>query len=69
MPSPIWGLPRPTLATRLRRAVGFRNIAVHNYRAVDWGIVHSIATMHLDDFTEFARVIGGRLDPGIPGRM
>jgi len=36
---------------------------------VDWGIVHSIATTHLDDFTEFARVIGGRLDPGIPGRM
>lgn len=32
----------PALAQRMRKAVGFRNIAVHNYQAVDWAIVHSI---------------------------
>ncbi|MHB1273892.1 MAG: type VII toxin-antitoxin system HepT family RNase toxin [Rhodanobacter sp.] len=42
-------------ALRLRKAVGFRNIAVHNYSAIDWAIVHAIATRHLDDFEAFAR--------------
>lgn len=63
------GLVSEDLAGRLRRAVGFRNIAVHTYRAIDWGIVHTIATTRLDEFREFARVIGARLDSGIPGRM
>ncbi len=43
------------LAGRLRRAVGFRNVAVHSYRAIDWQIVHAIAHTHLEDFTVFAR--------------
>jgi len=43
------------LALRLRKAVGFRNIAVHNYSGIDWVIVHAIATRHLDDFEAFAR--------------
>ncbi|MHB1273889.1 MAG: type VII toxin-antitoxin system HepT family RNase toxin [Rhodanobacter sp.] len=47
------------LALRLKKAVGFRNIAVHNYSAIDWAIVHAIATRHLDDFEAFAR----HLDP------
>ncbi len=55
------GILSDPLASRLRRAVGFRNIAVHNYRAMDWEIVHAIATVHLADFREFARVIGARL--------
>ena len=50
------------LATRLRKAVGFRNIAVHQYQAIDWTIVHSIARHHIDDFSEFARAIVSRLD-------
>jgi len=41
-------------ATRMRKAVGFRNIAVHEYEKVDWTIVHRIATRHLDDFRKFA---------------
>ena len=43
------------LALRLKKSVGFRNIAVHNYSGIDWAIVHAIATRHLDDFEAFAR--------------
>ena len=49
------------LAKQLKKAVGFRNIAVHNYGEIDWAIVHAIARHQLGDFTEFARVIGFRL--------
>lgn len=45
------------LAQRMKRAVGFRNIAVHNYEAINWHVVHSIATRHLDDFREFAESV------------
>ncbi|MBZ5755689.1 DUF86 domain-containing protein [Pseudomonas sp. S5(2021)] len=47
----------PDLAERLKRAVGFRNLAVHNYEAINWAIVHSITSRHLDDFDDFARSI------------
>ena len=43
------------LAGRMKAAVGFRNIAVHNYQAIDWQIVHRIIHERLDDFREFAR--------------
>jgi uncharacterized protein YutE (UPF0331/DUF86 family) len=49
------------LAARLKKAVGFRNIAVHNYEQIDWAIVHSIARHHLVDFTDFARSVASRL--------
>ena len=39
----------PDVAARMKKAVGFRNVAVHNYEAIDWQIVHAIATRHLDD--------------------
>ena len=45
------------LATRLKKSVGFRNIAVHNYDAINWDIVHSIVQLHLRDFSEFAKAI------------
>lgn len=49
------------LALQLKRAVGFRNIAVHHYEKIDWLIVHRIASHHLSDFTEFATVVAARL--------
>ncbi|MFP4182016.1 MAG: type VII toxin-antitoxin system HepT family RNase toxin [Thiohalospira sp.] len=49
------------LADRLKKAVGFRNIAVHNYERIDWEIVHSICSRHLDDFRNFARIVYDRL--------
>ena len=47
----------PELALRMKKAVGFRNIAIHNYEAIDWQITHLIATRHLDDFSDFAAAI------------
>lgn len=50
------------LANRLRKAVGFRNIAVHNYEAINWEIVYSIVKYHLADFSEFAKVVAVKLE-------
>lgn len=58
------GVISSALAERMRKAVGFRNIAVHNYRAVDWQIVHTICTHHLDDFRMYAAAIVTWLDRG-----
>jgi len=49
------------LANQLKRAVGFRNIAVHNYEEIDWKIVHSIARDQRDHFKQFAKAISSRL--------
>jgi len=56
------GIIREDLALRLKKAVGFRNLAVHNYETVDWVIVHAIASKHLGDFTEFAAAVAMQLD-------
>jgi uncharacterized protein YutE (UPF0331/DUF86 family) len=45
------------LARRLQRAVGFRNIVVHNYEVIDWEVVHSLARNHLDDFAAFVAAV------------
>ena len=45
------------LAGRLKRMVGFRNVAVHDYRKLDLQIVQKIVTEHLDDFLEFTRTL------------
>ena len=44
-------------AERMAKLVGFRNTAVHAYQAIDWDIVYSIITNHIDDFRDFARQI------------
>ena len=56
------GVLNNELASSLKKAVGFRNIAVHNYENINWGIVHSIVKYHLADFSEFARVVAMRLN-------
>ena len=45
------------LAQQLKKALGFRNIAVHNYDAINWYMVHSIASDHLSDFSRFATAV------------
>lgn len=52
----------PALALRMKKAVGFRNIAVHAYDTIDWAIVFSIATERLVDFEQFARTMASQLD-------
>jgi uncharacterized protein YutE (UPF0331/DUF86 family) len=54
------GLLEAGLALRLRKAVGFRNIAVHAYDVLDWAIVFSLATRDIADFEAFARMIVSR---------
>lgn len=46
------------LAKRMRGMVGFRNIAVHQYEALDPKIIDAIVSRHLDDLRGFgARVL------------
>jgi uncharacterized protein YutE (UPF0331/DUF86 family) len=51
------GIINTDLAQRMKSAVGFRNLAVHQYEAMDWLIVHAICTKHLEDFRTFARIV------------
>jgi uncharacterized protein YutE (UPF0331/DUF86 family) len=48
------GLIDDDLALRLRRMVGFRNIAVHQYQTLDVRIMLAIAEKHLGDLHVFA---------------
>ncbi len=50
------------LAQRMRSAVGFRNVAVHAYQAIDWTIVHRLTYEGVDDLRAFAGAIA-RLIP------
>nr|WP_196799472.1 DUF86 domain-containing protein [Verrucomicrobium sp. 3C] len=43
------------LADRLKRMVGFRNVAVHDYQSLQIPIVVRILTSHLEDFLEFSQ--------------
>ena len=51
------GVISTDLAIRMKKSVGFRNIAVHNYEAIDWAITHAVATHHIDDFAAFATAV------------
>lgn len=51
------GLLEPTLAERLQKSVGFRNISVHEYRAIDWALVFDILHHHLENFDGFIRTV------------
>lgn len=42
------------LAERLKGMVGFRNIAVHDYQALNLNIIKEVVEKHLDDFKVFA---------------
>ncbi len=46
-----------TTAESMKRMVGFRNIAVHDYQALLLPIVENIITNHLDDFDQFSKQI------------
>ena len=51
------GYIAPSLALRLRRMVGFRNVAVHDYQRLSLDIVRSIVRERLDDFLEFTAIL------------
>lgn len=56
------GLLPADLALRMKKAVGFRNVAVHAYDAISWDIAFAISTRHPEDFEAFGRVIASQLD-------
>ena len=49
------GLLEVALAQAMQRMVGFRNLAVHNYRKLDLKIVQAIVETRLGDFAMFCR--------------
>lgn len=49
-------IPR-ALAQRLRRAVGFRNVLVHEYVEVDWKIVQRVIERDTVDLAAFGKAV------------
>ena len=46
-----------SLADRLKRMVGFRNIAVHDYQVLQLPITVSIIQHHLEEFLDYSRAV------------
>lgn len=45
------------LANAMRRMVGFRNLAVHQYHQLEFAVVVAIITIHLADFEQLTRAV------------
>jgi uncharacterized protein YutE (UPF0331/DUF86 family) len=45
------------LADKLKRMVGFRNIAVHDYQALQLPITVAVIKNHLDEFLQFSKTV------------
>lgn len=45
------------LAARLKKMVGFRNVAIHDYQRLNLDIVRRILLEHLEDFLAFTRLL------------
>lgn len=45
------------LSDRLKKMVGFRNVAIHDYQKLNLEIVRRIILDHLDDFLAFTRIL------------
>jgi uncharacterized protein YutE (UPF0331/DUF86 family) len=51
------GILDATTAERMKKMVGFRNVAVHDYRELDWAILKSIVTRDLQEIRNFSKHI------------
>jgi len=51
------GIINSNLMNKLKAMVGFRNIAVHNYQAINLKIVQEIIEKHIGDISEFSKII------------
>ena len=56
------GLIDAALAQRLQRAVGFRNVLVHEYAEVDWKIVMQVLRTGMRDLAGFGKAVLAFLD-------
>lgn len=52
------------LGENLKKMVGFRNLAVHQYRDLDLDIVESVIRTRLDDLLAFAQIVRAKLSAG-----
>ena len=48
------------MATRLAAAASFRNLVAHQYGALDWHRVHSLAATDLGDLDAFCATLASR---------
>jgi uncharacterized protein YutE (UPF0331/DUF86 family) len=55
------GWLEPRQVPPLRAAIGFRNVVVHGYTAVDPAVVRDVVLNNLGDIAEFVSAIRGRL--------
>lgn len=51
------GLISKEMSDNMKKMIGFRNIAVHDYKKIDEEILKDVIENHLDDLLEFARTI------------
>jgi uncharacterized protein YutE (UPF0331/DUF86 family) len=51
-----------TLAQKLQRAVGFRNVLVHDYTDIDWKIVLQVLRTGTRDLADFGKAVTELLD-------
>lgn len=47
----------PAIAEKMRKSIGYRNVAVHNYDDIDLAITYEIARHHLGDFKDYIEQI------------
>jgi len=47
------GIISEHISDKMRKSVGYRNVAVHSYDDIDLSITYEIAKIHLQDFKEF----------------
>lgn len=45
------------MCSKMKRMVGFRNIAIHEYKEIDEDIVKDVIENHLEDISEFVRTM------------
>ena len=46
---------------QMKKAVCFRDVAIHNYAAINWKIVYAICEKSLDDFRAFAKEVSHQI--------
>lgn len=51
------GLIEDKLMKDLKAMVGFRNIAVHNYQAINLKVVEEVIEKHINDLKEFTTIV------------
>jgi len=53
----LLGANSPITSNAMKKAVGFRNVAVHNYDIINWEIVFAISRQYFIDFRRYAKEI------------